>query len=58
MKKTKRPAKLADTLSIKGRSEEADALEKQRLEIAKELEALMAEYAAATGKKHLKGGKK
>jgi len=54
----KRPQELKYTSSIYGRSQEGEALEKQRKEITEELEELMAEYALATGKKHLKGGKK
>ena len=58
MNRKKRPPELKYTSSIRGRSEEGEALEKQRREITEELEALMAEYVIATGKKHLKGGKK
>ena len=54
MNKEKTAEKLNRTLSIKSRSEEALALEKKKLEITEELEKLMAEYAKATGKKHLK----
>lgn len=41
------------TLSIRSRSEESLILEEKKKEITERLEALMAEYAKATGKKHL-----
>ena len=41
------------TLSIQSRSEESLILEEKKREITERLEAVMAEYAKATGKKHL-----
>ncbi|MBO5907908.1 MAG: hypothetical protein J6Q85_07140 [Clostridia bacterium] len=49
MKKDKNTAQLENTSAIKGRSSEACDLERRRLEIVKELEKLMREYAKATG---------
>lgn len=51
MKKNKNTAQLENTSAIKGRSSEAADLERQRLEITKELEKLMKKYARATGDK-------
>ena len=47
-KKTKSP-ELAQTEVVKGRAAMADKLEAERLELKKEIEALMKEYAKATG---------
>ncbi len=49
MKKDKNKAQLANTSAIKGRSSEACELERKRLEIVKELEKLMKDYAKVTG---------
>ena len=43
------PGKLAETEVVKGRLGMAQKLEKERLELTKEIEALMKEYAKATG---------
>lgn len=53
MSKKKTVKKMNETLSIKSRSEESLLLEEKRREITEKLEAVMAEYAKATGKKHL-----
>ena len=49
-KKNKAQAgKLAETEVVKGRFAMAQKLEEERLELKKEIEALMKEYAKATG---------
>lgn len=49
-KKNKAKAgKLAETEVVKGRFAMAQKLEEERLELKKEIEALMKEYAKATG---------
>ena len=53
MSKKKTVEKMNQTLSIKSRSEESLLLEEKKREITERLEAVMAEYAKATGKKHL-----
>lgn len=50
----KKSAKIADTNVEKTRMEKAHDLEVERLEIKRELEAVMAKYAKITGKKELK----
>lgn len=50
----KKVEKMNQTLSIKSRTEEALRLEEKRRDVTEKLESLMAEYAKATGKKHLK----
>ena len=53
MSKKKTVEKMNQTLSIKSRSEESLLLEEKKREITERLEAVMAEYAKATVKKHL-----
>ena len=48
-KKNKATADLAKTEVVKGRFAMAQKLEEERLELKKEIEALMKEYAKATG---------
>ena len=48
-KKNKAAGNLAETEVVKGRFAMAQKLEKERLELKKEIEALMKEYAKATG---------
>ncbi len=48
-KKNKSAGKLAETEVVKGRFAMAQKLEEERLELKKEIEALMKEYAKATG---------
>ena len=52
----KKSAALANTEAIKTRAGMAEKLEKERLEIVKEMEKLMKKYAKATG--HRKMGKR
>ena len=49
----KKSANLAQTEAIKTRAEMAEKLEKERLELNKEMEALMKKYAKATGQRKL-----
>lgn len=42
-------AKLADTTVVKGRSSRAEELELERLEVKREMEKLMAQYAKISG---------
>ncbi len=42
-------ARLADTKVVKGRSSRAEELELERLEIKREMEKIMAQYAKITG---------
>lgn len=51
MGKKNNVAQLDNTSAIKGRSSEASDLERERLEIVKDLEKLMKQYAKATGDK-------
>ncbi len=53
MKNKKTTERINQTLSIRSRSDEALNLEARKREITEELEKLVAEYAKATGKKHL-----
>lgn len=48
-KKNKANGNVAETEVVKGRFAMAQKLEKERLELKKEIEALMKEYAKATG---------
>ena len=48
-KNNKATGKLAETEVVKGRFAMAQKLEEERLELKKEMEALMKEYAKATG---------
>ncbi|MBP3402087.1 MAG: hypothetical protein J6K85_03405 [Clostridia bacterium] len=48
-KKNQKSGKLAETEVVKGRFDMAQKLEKERLELKKEMEELMKEYAKATG---------
>ena len=48
-KKNQKSGKLVETEVVKGRIGIADKLEKERLELKVEIEALMKEYAKATG---------
>ncbi len=48
-KKNQKFGKLAETEVVKGRLGMAQKLEEERLELKKEIEALMKEYAKATG---------
>lgn len=48
-KKNQKSGKLAETEVVKGRLGMAQKLEEERLELKKEIEALMKEYAKATG---------
>ena len=49
----KKSADLAQTEAIKTRAGMAEKLEKERLEVVKEMEKLMKKYAKATGAKKL-----
>ena len=53
MAKNRNSASLAQTESIKTRAGMAEKLEKERLELKKEMEDLMKKYAKATGLKKL-----
>ena len=48
MKKNQNEAQLDNTQAVKGRSSEAEELERKRLEIIKDIEDLMEEYARIT----------
>ena len=48
-KKNKNQAALAETEAVQGRAGMAQRIEKERLELKKEIEAVMVEYAQATG---------
>ena len=48
-KKNKNQAALAETEAVQGRAGMAQRIEKERLELKKEIEAVMVEYAKATG---------
>lgn len=48
-KNNKQPAALATTEAINGRADMAAKIEKERLELKKEMEKLMLQYAKATG---------
>ena len=51
MAKKNKSAKLAETEVIKGRAGAAKQLEKERFEVIREMEKVMAEYAKLTGDK-------
>lgn len=46
-------SRLSDSRAMKGRNSETEQLEMRRLEIKKEIEKLMTEYAKITGNKEL-----
>ena len=48
-----RSSRLADTRAMKGRNSETEVLELKKLEINRELEKLMTEYAKVSGNKEL-----
>ena len=48
-KKNQKSGKLVETEAVKGRMGIADKLEEERLELKKEIEKLMKEYAKVTG---------
>ncbi len=52
--KKKKSSKMADTVLVKERFKDSVQLETQRLDIQRELEEAIAEYAALTGYKRLK----
>ncbi len=53
MAKKRQSANVAQTEAIKTRAGMAEKLEKERLELKKEMEALMKKYAKATGNRKL-----
>ena len=50
----KKSARLLDSAQIKGRTAQADELNKKRMQVKAELEQLMADYARLTGSKQVK----
>lgn len=50
----KKNAKLAETESVRARSSEAEELELRRLDITREIEKLMTQYANESGETQLK----
>ena len=50
----KKSSALVDSYAVRGRHSETEALERRRLEIKRELEKLMDDYANLTGNKELK----
>ncbi len=53
MAKKRKSAGIAQTEAIKTRAGMAEKLEKERLELKKEMEAIMKKYAKATGQRKL-----